>query len=67
VLHVVLPADAAATQRLTLHDRLGRLRLDREIDASREARPMLSLRGLLPGVYYLRVDGLPVKTVVVMK
>lgn len=69
ILHVTLRADAGAARRLTLHDGLGRLRLDHEIDITteREQRAVLSLRGLLPGVYYLRVDGKPAKTVVVMK
>jgi hypothetical protein len=68
-LRVLLRPDAGSMHRLTLHDALGRVRLVREIAASpdREQRATLSLRGLHPGTYYLRVDGLPAKTVVVMK
>ncbi|MBR9975876.1 MAG: hypothetical protein KFF77_09875, partial [Bacteroidetes bacterium] len=65
LLQVVLASPHHGMHRIALHDPLGRQCLAVEV----EARQTLSLpvRGLVPGMYMLSVNGVPQRTVVVAR
>jgi hypothetical protein len=68
-LHIRLRPQTGGTKRLALYDHLGRRCVVKELEtiSSGEATATLSLHTLSPGLYYLRVNGMPVRTVVVMR
>ncbi len=69
ILHIRFRSQTGGREQLALYDHLGRRCMVKALDeiSDTDATVTLSLRGLSPGVYYLRINGMPMRAVVVMR